>query len=72
VSVTTLDQDRGVKRLAYARDGIPVYWIVNLVDRQLEVYTDPGPNGYASSTIYGPGQQVPVVIGGQQLFALPS
>ena len=24
---------------AYAKAGIPVYWIVNLVDRQVEVYT---------------------------------
>ena len=26
----------------YGRAGIPVYWIVNLADRQVEVYTDPG------------------------------
>ncbi len=41
VSESTLRQDRGQKRTAYARAGIPVYWIVNLVDRQVEVYTRP-------------------------------
>ena len=41
VSETTLPVDRGPKMRAYSRAGIPVYWIVNLVDRQVEVYTDP-------------------------------
>ena len=27
----------------YGPAGIPVYWIVNLVDRQVEVYSGPGP-----------------------------
>jgi Uma2 family endonuclease len=67
VSDTTLYQDRGKKQVAYARDRIPVYWIVNLVDRQVEVYTDPGPGGYQMRQVFQPGQQVPVVIGGQTL-----
>jgi Uma2 family endonuclease len=50
----------------YGRAGIPVYWIVNLVDRQIEVYTDPGPNGYASRKDFLSGQHVPVVIDGAQ------
>ena len=28
----------------YARGGVLDYWIVNLVDRALEVYRDPGPD----------------------------
>jgi Uma2 family endonuclease len=68
VSDSTLPQDRGLKLAAYARDGIPVYWIVNLVDRQVEVYTRPLKAGrYRSRKVYKPGQQVPVVIAGQQL-----
>jgi Uma2 family endonuclease len=68
VSDWTLGQDRGVKLAAYAKDGIPVYWIVNLVDRQVEVYTRPVKAGrYRSRKDYKPGQQVPVVIAGQQL-----
>ena len=46
VSDSSLSQDRGKKLSAYAKAGIPVYWIVNLVDRQVEVYSNPGPNGY--------------------------
>lgn len=45
VALTSLDRDRGEKLLAYARGGVPVYWIVNLVDRQIEVHTGPTPPG---------------------------
>ena len=68
ISDTTLGQDRGRKRTAYARAGIPIYWIVNLIARQVEVYTQPVKAGrYRSRKVYKPGQQVPVVIAGQPL-----
>jgi Uma2 family endonuclease len=67
VSDTTLARDRGEKLVAYAKGGIPVYWIVNLVDRRVEVYTDPGPAGYAARVDFLPGQDVPVVIGGVEV-----
>jgi Uma2 family endonuclease len=68
ISLTTLDTDRGVKLAAYAADGVPVYWIVNLVERQVEVYTCPTRTGrYRSHKDFRPGQQVPVVIDGQRL-----
>jgi Uma2 family endonuclease len=51
----------------YGRAGIPVYWIVNLADRQIEVYTDPGPTGYASRLDLASGKQVPVVLDGRQI-----
>lgn len=43
VADTTLAFDRERKRSLYARAGIAEYWIVNLADRVLEVYRDPGP-----------------------------
>jgi hypothetical protein len=51
----------------YGPAGVPVYWIINLVHRQVEVYTNPGPEGYRSSAIFTEGQSVPVVIDGQPL-----
>ena len=30
VSMASLERDRGAKLIAYARGGIPVYWVVNL------------------------------------------
>jgi Uma2 family endonuclease len=65
VSVKSLTADRRQAEL-YGRSGIPVYWIVNLVDRQIEVYTNPGPTGYATRTDFASGQHVPVVIDGRQ------
>ena len=41
VADASLQRDRGFKRRLYAQAGIPAYWIVNLVDRVLEVYTEP-------------------------------
>jgi hypothetical protein len=38
---STLKTDRGTKLRSYARAGIVCYWIINLIDRQIEVYTQP-------------------------------
>jgi Uma2 family endonuclease len=48
----------------YAAAGILVCWIVNLVDRQLEVYTDPERTGYRSRQVLKPGQSVAFVVDG--------
>jgi len=67
VSETTLARDQGKKLAAYAKAGIPVYWIVNLVENQVEVYSSPGPDGYQSRQDFKPGQDVPVVIEGVEV-----
>ncbi len=41
VSDSTLRDDQGLKKQIYAHARIPEYWIVNLIDRQLEVYQRP-------------------------------
>ena len=48
VAVTSLAFDRGEKASLYARAGRPEYWIVNLVDRVLEVRRDPVPSHTAA------------------------
>lgn len=50
VADRSLDYDRGIKRALYARHGIPEFWIVNLIDRTVEVCRSPSPDGYASVT----------------------
>jgi Uma2 family endonuclease len=67
VADSSLPQDRKLAEKVYGPAGIPVYWIVNLVHRQVEVYTDSGPEGYRSRAIFAEGQSVPVVIDGQPL-----
>ena len=60
VAQSGLDLARGRKAAAYARAGIADYWILNLVDRVLEVHREParpGPArrswGYASIATLG-------------------
>jgi Uma2 family endonuclease len=71
VADSTLAEDRKFKGRIYARAGIPIYWIINLVDMQIEVYTDPtGPDatpGYRQLQTYGPDDLVPVVIEGREM-----
>jgi Uma2 family endonuclease len=67
VSDTTLDRDRGEKQLAYARGGVPTYWIVNLVDRQLEIYTDPTEAGYRERRVLTAAEEVTVAVDGHEL-----
>lgn len=55
----------------YGPAGIAVYWIVNLVHRQVEVDTGPGPLGHASCDNYSEGQAVPVVIDGREPGRIP-
>jgi Uma2 family endonuclease len=67
----TLQRDRTTKQRIYARARVPVYWIVNLVDGRIEVYTDPtGPAekpSYRQRNHYGPADEVPVIIEGCEI-----
>jgi Uma2 family endonuclease len=64
VADTSLERDRNWKKCLYARAGIGAYWIVNLGDRQIEVFRAPSGSGdeavYASREVFRPGQAVPV------------
>lgn len=55
VADSSLAYDRTTKQRLYARHGIPHYWIVNVQDEAVEVYTAPGPSGYAEPDTYRPG-----------------
>src|SRR5207248_516703 len=49
VADTSLLRDRREKAEMYARAGIPIFWIINLADRRVEVYTQPsGPTAAPS------------------------
>ena len=67
VADSSLADDRTLAAKVYGPARIPVYWIVNLVERQVEVYSDPCPAGYLSIEVFPEGQSVPVVIDRQQL-----
>jgi Uma2 family endonuclease len=69
VSETSLDRDQGEKLSAYARGGVPVYWVVNLIDGRVEVYSDPdqAAGRYRARADFGPGDPVPVILDGREV-----
>jgi Uma2 family endonuclease len=50
VAVSSLEIDR-VKALIYAEAGVKEYWIVCPNDKQVEIYRQPGAQGYAERTV---------------------
>ncbi|MBE9039230.1 Uma2 family endonuclease [Oscillatoriales cyanobacterium LEGE 11467] len=65
IADSSLDYDRQVKLPLYAEAGIAEYWIVNLFDRQLEVYRQPyqktnGGFNYSQQQIFLPEATVPL------------
>jgi hypothetical protein len=73
VSDSTLDYDRTTKQRLYSVAGIAQYWIVNLVERQVEVYEQPLPadGRYAVRTDFRPGQSVRLGLTLNQQIELP-
>jgi Uma2 family endonuclease len=63
VAYSSLSEDRAMASI-YGAGGVPIYWIVNLVDAQVEVLSEPGPDGYGSRRIFKRRGRVPVVIRG--------
>ncbi|MDR3621162.1 MAG: Uma2 family endonuclease [Paludisphaera borealis] len=68
VSDTSLARDRTEKLAGYARAGVPVYWIVNLVDGRVEVHANPdlATGRYLDHATYRPGDSTPVVVDGRE------
>ena len=74
VADSSLQRDRSLKKRLYAAAGISVYWIVNLIANQIEVYTEPsGPTekpDYQRQQNYSLTDVVPVVIEEQEVGRL--
>ena len=58
VAETSLSFDRTDKAQLYAEHLIPEYWIVNIGDRQLEVFRNPSTSGYETHQILRPDESV--------------
>ncbi len=61
---------RGVLK-AYASNSIPIYWIVNIPNNRVEVYSLPtGPSeqpSYEERREYGPDDEIPVILDGIEI-----
>lgn len=75
VADSSLRFDRAIKLPLYAAATIPIYWIVNLIESRIEVYSDPDtaadPPAYRTRTDYAPGSSVPLVLDGQTVAQIP-
>ena len=75
VADSSLARDRSIKARLYASAGVPLYWIINLVDDQIEVYTQPtGPGpapDYRTRQDYKRTDLVPLVIDGIEMGPIP-
>lgn len=58
VADSSLARDRGIKARLYAEAGIAEYWILNMIDRQVEVLRQPSGNRYESVEIFSPPERV--------------
>ena len=71
VSDATLAADRALAA-TYGGGRISVYWIVNLIDRQIEVHANPVDGAYPAPVIIPETGQVDLVIDGQVVARIPA
>ncbi len=76
VADTSYELDRYQKSFTYAASGIPVYWLIDLNRRRIEVFSHPGGQGaeahYAQSRIHAENEEVPVVLDGREHAVVPA
>jgi Uma2 family endonuclease len=70
VADASLQFDRTQKRLEYARAGIAQYWIVNLVNRNLEAHRNPAGGDYTNREVIGADGSVELALGGKSIGKL--
>jgi Uma2 family endonuclease len=70
VAVTSQMIDRNVKATKYAAAQIPVYWLVDVPARTVEVWTNPRPNCYTHCEIHTAPATVPGPLEGVDELAL--
>ena len=70
VAETSLAMDRGKKLRLYASCAVPEYWVVNLPERCIEVYTGPTSGAYSRFSRYERGQSIHLVAFPDASFAV--
>jgi Uma2 family endonuclease len=62
IADSSLDYDRRDTLPRYAAAGIVEALIVNLIDQCIEMHRDPGPDGYATRTVYARGDTLTPIV----------
>ena len=75
VADSSVEEDRTEAAPMYARASIPVYWIINIREQQIEVYTDPTGDcdepAYRLRRDYRRGDEVPLMLDGVEIARIP-
>jgi Uma2 family endonuclease len=69
VAESSLQRDRS-KAAIFSRAGVPCYWIVNLIDQQVEVFSDPQHGVYQARQALRGSDPLPVMIESREVAAL--
>ena len=74
VADSTLTSDRSSKKRIYARASVAVYWLINLPENQIEVYTNPSGEAsnpsYQAYIHYGLEDEIPIQIANHEIGRL--
>ena len=75
ISDASLSRDQGLEKSIYAQAGIPCYWLVNLIDRRIEEYTDPATSGeshdYRQRRDYPADGEMALLLDGRRVANVP-
>lgn len=74
VAESSLERDRNLKGPIYAKANLPEYWIVNLVDHVVEVYSQPKGgrrSGYQTVKSFERADKIPLRLFGRPMGELP-
>ena len=75
ISDATLHRDRTLKLRSYARAGVRVYWIINLIDRVVGVHADPTTETpeptYRQRQVFDVTASVPLELDGRVVAQIP-
>lgn len=67
VADSSLSFDRSIKKALYAEAGIPEYWIINLVDEQVEIFQKPVDGHYQVERVEQKAKLFTTTIQGQEI-----
>lgn len=66
VADSSLDYDRRTKGFLYFRHAVPEYWIVNVIDRVVEVYRrEPGKQEFTLAEVVDRSKTLPLILDGK-------
>jgi Uma2 family endonuclease len=70
VAESSVEDDRDRKGIIYARALIPIYWVINIPESQIEAYTEPRGGrkaSYAKRQDFKPNDKIPLILDGREI-----